>query len=117
MPPGNGELALFARLLFAAALLLPLAAARAADAPQDVTISGHVFSPAEIHVKAGSPVVLRIRNQDATAEEFESEALKIEKVVAGGSEATVRIRPLKPGSYKFVGEYHEDTAHGMLIAE
>lgn len=108
---------MLARSLFAAALILPLAAAGAAEPPLKVVIHDHVFTPAEIHVKAGQPVVLLVDNQDATAEEFESSALKIEKVVAGRSTGLVRIRPLRPGSYKFVGEYHEDTAHGVLVAE
>ncbi len=100
-----------------AALMLPLAAAQAAEPPQELTISNHVFTPAELHLKAGQPAVLHIRNQDATAEEFESGALKIEKVIGGHGEGIVRLRPLKPGRYNFVGEYHEDTAHGTLIVE
>jgi plastocyanin len=108
---------LLARCLFAALLLVPLAAAQAADPPQEVVIRNHVFVPAELRVKAGQPVVLQVKNQDATAEEFESSALKVEKVVAGHGEVTVRIRPLKPGRYEFVGEYHEDTARGVLVAE
>ena len=101
----------------ALALALPFAAARAADPPVELTISGHVFTPAEIHVKAGQPTVLHIRNQDATAEEFDSASLKVEKVIAAHGEAMLRIRPLKPSTYKFEGEYHEDTAQGTLVAE
>lgn len=114
---------MIARAPFAAAVILlavsalPPGAARAAEAPVEVTISGHVFTPAEIHVKAHQPVVLHIRNRDATPEEFDSSALKVEKVIAPDGEALVRIRPLKPGRYKFVGEYHEDTAHGVVVAE
>jgi plastocyanin len=103
------------------ALLLALALATlpvlAVAAPLELVIEGHAFAPAELRVKAGEPIELRVVNRDATAEEFESSALKVEKVVAGHSEAIVRIRPLKPGQYKFVGEYHEDTAHGVIIAE
>jgi hypothetical protein len=29
----------------------------------------------------------------------------------------VLIGPLKPGTYDFVGEQHEDTAQGRLLAE
>lgn len=82
-----------------------------------VTLHDHRFSPAELRVPAGVPIVLEIRNEDATAEEFESGALKIEKVVAGRSTAKVRIRALAKGSYRFVGEFHEDTAKGVLVAE
>lgn len=108
---------MLARCLLAAALVVPLAAAEAADPPQEVVIRNHTFVPAEIHVKAGQPVVLHVKNEDATAEEFESAALKVEKVVAGHGTAVVRIRPLAAGRYPFVGEYHEDTARGVLVAE
>jgi hypothetical protein len=43
--------------------------------------------------------------------------LKVEKVIAGKSKGVVRIGPLKPGRYPFVGEYHEATAKGVIIAE
>ena len=26
-------------------------------------------------------------------------------------------RPLDPGKYPFIGEYHEDTAKGVIVAE
>jgi hypothetical protein len=29
----------------------------------------------------------------------------------------VRLRPLAPGRYAFMGEYHSDTAKGVVIAE
>ena len=60
---------------------------------------------------------LSITNRDATAEEFDSTALKIEKVVAGNSSGNVRLRALAPGKYPFMGEYHSDTAQGFVIAE
>jgi hypothetical protein len=27
------------------------------------------------------------------------------------------VGPLKPGRYEFIGEYHADTAKGVLVAE
>jgi hypothetical protein len=83
----------------------------------DVTIKDHRFTPAEIHVKAGQPAILNVTNEDATAEEFDSDALKVEKVIAGGGKGTVRLRPLDAGRYPFSGEYHSDTAKGVVIAE
>jgi hypothetical protein len=67
----------------------------------DVSIKDHRFSPSEIHVPAGKPAVLNIKNEDATAEEFDSSALKIEKVIGGGQDGTVRLRPLDPGRYPY----------------
>jgi hypothetical protein len=89
----------------------------AAQTTANVTIKDHHFSPAEIHVPAGKPAVLILKNEDPQAEEFDSTALKIEKVIAGGQEGTVRLRPLDPGRYPFMGEYHPDTAQGVVIAE
>ncbi len=82
-----------------------------------VTIEGHRFTPAEIHVPAGKPAILEIENKDPSAEEFDSHALKVEKVIAGGTKASVHLRPLDPGRYPFMGEYHESTAKGVVIAE
>jgi plastocyanin domain-containing protein len=82
-----------------------------------VTIKDHCFIPSEIHVAAGKPVVLIISNEDPTVEEFDSPALKIEKVIAGGTFGSVRLRPLGPGRYPFSGEYHPDTAQGVVISE
>jgi plastocyanin len=83
----------------------------------NVVIRNHRFEPAEIKVPANKRVVITVSNEDATPEEFESPALKVEKVIAGKSKATVRVGPLQPGRYDFVGEYHADTAKGTLIAE
>jgi heme/copper-type cytochrome/quinol oxidase subunit 2 len=94
------------------------ALARADDLPNiPVTIKDHQFSPSEIHVPQGKPVILTITNADPTAEEFDSSALKVEKVIAGGTYGTVRLRPLGPGRYPFMGEYHSDTAKGVVVSE
>jgi hypothetical protein len=100
-------------------LLLALIAALtpAMAAPIAVTLKDHKFTPAQIHVKANTPTIILLTNQDATAEEFDSTALKVEKVVAGHDSGTVRLRALAPGKYPFMGEYHSDTAQGLVIAE
>ena len=66
---------------------------------------------------ANKRVKLTVVNDDPTPEEFESHALKVEKVIPGKSKGIVRIGPLKPGRYPFFGEYHESTAKGVVIAE
>jgi hypothetical protein len=82
-----------------------------------ITIHGHKFEPSELHVPAGKRILLTVINADPLSEEFDSPALKAEKVIAGSSQGIVRIAPLKPGTYEFVGEYHEETAKGRVIAE
>jgi len=81
-----------------------------------ITIKNHEFSPKELIVPANEKVKLIIENQDPTAEEFESYDLNREKIVTGGGKITIFIGPLKPGEYKYFGEFHEDTAQGIIIA-
>ena len=102
-------------LLITATLAIPAVADGPINIP--VTLKDHHFVPAEIHVPAGKPAILTVTNQDATAEEFDSSALQIEKVIGGGQYGTIRLRPLAPGKYPFMGEYHSDTAQGVVIAE
>lgn len=106
-------------LLCAAASLLAGAALPASAAEPEVllVIREHKFEPAELKVPAHQRVKLVVHNQDATPEEFESHALNREKVVPPRSKATIFIGPLKPGRYAFVGEYHEATAKGVIVAE
>ena len=82
-----------------------------------LTIKDHKFTPEELKVPANQRVIITVINDDVTAEEFESNVLKVEKVIAGKSKATVRIGPLAPGRYPFIGEFHEATAKGVVIAE
>jgi plastocyanin len=92
--------------------------ASAADPPEiPLTIENQQFQPAEVKVKAGIPFVLVITNKNAAAAEFESKELRVEKVVPGNKTLKVRMGALKPGTYKFFGEYHEDTAKGRIVAE
>ena len=99
----------------AAALVFSPIGARAQSVT--VTIKDHKFTPTEIKVPANKRVQITVINDDPTPEEFESKALKVEKVVPGKSRGVVRIGPLKPGHYPFVGEFHEETAKGTVIAE
>lgn len=99
---------------------LALATLVAPTAPaQELTlvIRNHKFEPTELRVPAGKRVSVFVSNEDATPEEFESKPLKVEKVIAGKSKALVRIGPLAPGRYEFIGEFHADTAKGVVIAE
>lgn len=76
-----------------------------------------VFEPTSVEVPAGKRVRLEITNQGKTAMEFESRDLKQEKVIPPGGTATVTIRALKAGEYRFVDEFHEKTGQGKLIAK
>jgi plastocyanin len=105
------------RLAAAALLSLSLGAFAAGEPEFNIAIEGHKFTPDRIEVPAGKKVKLIVDNKDATPEEFESSALKVEKVIPGKSKATIFVGPLKAGEYKFVGEYNEKTAKGVVVAK
>jgi plastocyanin len=104
------------RPLLIALFLLPVCAF-AADTDFTLTIRNHRFDPAELRVPAGKKIRLTIDNQDATPEEFESHALNREKVIPGKSKGLIFIGPLSPGRYPYYGEFNQDTATGVIIAE
>ena len=82
----------------------------------NIVIKNHQFEPAELDVPAGEKIKLIIDNQDPTPEEFESHDLNREKIVGGNKQITVFIGPLKPGDYKYFGEFNEVTAQGVITA-
>jgi plastocyanin len=89
----------------------------AEGAAVQVTLKDHKFTPAEVEAPAGKPLTIEIVNQDSTAAEFESKDLRVEKVAPAGGKATVRVRALKPGRYRFFDDYHESTAVGYLVVK
>ena len=98
------------------ALLLPFAAF-ADDAVFTLTLKDHRYQPEELVVPAGKKIKLQIENKDITAEEFESFALNREKVVPSQGTTTLFIGPLEAGRYPFIGEFYEESAHGVIIAK
>lgn len=107
------------RFILCCSLLVGLALPVMAEEPNTytITIKDHRFTPSELKVPAGQKIKLLVKNDDPTAEEFESHDLQREKVIAGGTEAVITLRPLDKGTYKFFGEFHEATAQGQIIAE
>ena len=107
---------------FVAALCLTSAVAVTAVLAQSATeiqlsYKDKKFDPAEISAPANTPIVIKLKNLDAKAMEFESKTLKVEKVVAGSSDATVNVRAQKPGRYEFFDEYNEKVARGALVVK
>jgi len=82
-----------------------------------IQIRDHRFHPERLLVPAGRKIKLRVENLDETPEEFESYDFNREKIVKGGGKITVYVGPLKEGEYKFFGEFHPETAQGVLVAK
>lgn len=91
-----------------------IASSAMAGEEYSLTIKDHKFSPDEITIPANTKVKLVVKNLDPTPEEFESEKLHREKVIQGNSQAVIFIGPLDPGTYPFIGEFHEATAKGRI---
>jgi heme/copper-type cytochrome/quinol oxidase subunit 2 len=82
----------------------------------EIVVKDKKFDPAELKAPADKRIVIHVTNRDGVAMEFESSALKVEKVVAANSEAIVRVGPLKPGRYEFFDDLNQ-TNRGTLIVE
>ena len=109
---------LFRSLAFSLLSVSLLAGGALAAEPEVLlVIKNYKFEPAELKVPVGQRVKLVVHNQDGTPEAFESHDLNREKIVPPGAKATIFIGPLKPGRYTFVGEYHEASAKGVVVAE
>ena len=105
-----------ALVLFA---IFSLTAVNAASADIEIALSykDKKFDPPEISAPANTPIVIKFRNLDKDAMELESDSLKIEKVVAAGKDATIKVKAQKPGRYDFFDEYNEKTARGALVVK
>jgi len=104
-------------LALVTAMLSPGGPSRAQQAATvDISVKGHHFQPAEIRAPANRPVIIRVKNLDAAAMEFESVSLRVEKVVAPGTQGVVNVRPLAPGRYEFFDDFHQET-RGTLVVQ
>lgn len=87
------------------------------DADYKIILKNHRFTPAITTVPAGKKVKLLVENKDASIDEFHSDDLGVEKIIAGNSKAFIFIGSLKPGKYTFMGEFHAKTAQGAIVAK
>ncbi len=75
------------------------------------------FHPETIEVPAGKRFRIEVTNANEGPEEFESTELYKEVVLAPGVTRTVVFAPLKPGVYRFFGEFHPETARGRIVVK
>lgn len=106
------------RLVFTCLLIGVLTVSVALAEEPAVTIplvlKDHKFAPDAVTAPAGRRIRIELRNQDGTAEEFDSDDLSAEKQVGPHAKAVIEVGPLKPGTYRFIGELHAATAQGTL---
>ncbi|HMK69643.1 MAG TPA: cupredoxin domain-containing protein [Xanthobacteraceae bacterium] len=107
---------IIAALMLAAATLASTTGSRAQEAAVAISVKNHHFQPAEVQAPANRRLAITVRNLDAAAMEFESASLRVEKVIAAGSEGVVNVRPLAPGRYEFFDDFHQET-RGVLVVQ
>jgi len=94
-----------------------LRSGQAEDLSFTITIKDHKFDPLYTRVPAGQPFTLHIINGDKAPEEFECAWPAIEELMISNGSATVSVPALDAGEYPCIGEFHEDTAKGKIIAK
>lgn len=102
-------------LAFGAWVATPVARAQN-EVTLNITMKDHKFQPAELQAPAGKPIVIVVKNLNPAPAEFESNTLRVEKVVTAGGTITMRIRPLDPGRYRFFDDFHPET-EGYLVVK
>jgi hypothetical protein len=100
-------------------LCLATAAASAAETPTFTIIGqGGKLVPAALKIPAGQRVKLVFRNLGPGPEEFEITEMRIEKVLAEGSESFAVLPPRKHGDrIRLFGEFHPGTAECLITVE
>jgi plastocyanin len=100
--------------------LVMLALAAVADAEDHVfelRFENHRFAPLTLTVPAGEPLAVRVVNADKETIEFESFKLNREKAISPGDTITVHLPALRPGTYDFYDDFHQDVPEGAIVAK
>jgi hypothetical protein len=103
--------------LIALVTVLFPAGARADDTVIELRFENRRFTPQTITVPANQALTIRVTNASKEPIEFESFKLNREKVVGPGETITVRIPALRPGSYDFYDDFHQDVPAGSIVAK
>lgn len=80
-----------------------------------LTLKGGRFVPAQVAAPANRELTIIVKNADSAAAEFESNTLRVEKVVTPGATVRLQIRPLAPGRYRFFNDFHQETDGYIVV--
>lgn len=98
-------------------LLFLISSSASAATILKVTIKDHKLVPNEITAPAGEAFFIEVTNEGPGTEEFESDSLRLEKIILQGQTTKLRVGPQKPGRYEMFGEFHLDTCTGVVIVK
>jgi cytochrome c oxidase subunit II len=90
-------------------------AANAGVAPQVIEISAkkYEFSPSQITLKQGVPVILRLTSTDRT-HGFLSRALKVDTDIFPGKSTDIAVTPATAGTFMVICDHYCGTGHGNM---
>jgi Cupredoxin-like domain len=83
----------------------------------EIRFENHKFSPQTLVVPADRALQITVLNLSSERIEFESFKLNREKVVEPGASITLKLPPLRAGSYDFFDDFHSDVPEGAIIAK
>ena len=105
------------KLVIAAVVATTVAsfASRAQDAPKvvEITAKRFEFTPKEVTLKKGEPVVLRLKTEDVT-HGFLQKKLKVDTDIEPGKTTDVTITPDTPGTYTVICDHFCGAGHGNM---
>lgn len=103
-------------LLLAATVAWAAAERARADVPTPVVkITAHrfQFSPSQITLKKGQPVILRLTSSDVT-HGFLSRAFKIDTDIPAGKTIALTVTPQTAGKFKVICDHYCGVGHGGM---
>jgi len=88
---------------------------RASDNPKviEITAKKFEFSPSEITLKKGEPVILRLSSSDRV-HGFMSKPLKIDTDIPSDTTKDVAVTPDAAGNYTVICDHYGGTGHGNM---
>src|SRR5215471_11376768 len=96
---------------------LAFSSARGEETVIELRFENHRFTPQTVTVPANQPVTIKVTNASKETIEFESFKLNRERVVGPGETITIRFPGLRPGSYDFYDDFHQDVPEGSIVAK
>src|ERR1700685_3772609 len=89
--------------------------ASAAVQPQviEITAKKYEFSPSQVTLKKGQPVILRLTSTDRI-HGFMSRALKVDTDITPGKTTDIAITPAADGTFMVICDHYCGTGHGNM---
>jgi len=86
-----------------------------ADGPRviEITAKRFAFTPNQITLKKGEPVILRLKSEDVT-HGFFMRKLKIDETIEAGKSVDVALTPDTPGTYTTICDHFCGVNHGSM---